>query len=89
METDPTVQSYYRLFLAPGISHCFGGPGAFPDTTFDAVRAWVEDGVVPDTLAATSVGTTPILKRPLCPYPQRQYHDGTGDSTTEEGFYCK
>ncbi|KAK3935404.1 putative feruloyl esterase [Diplogelasinospora grovesii] len=89
MQTDPTVRSYYRLFLAPGINHCFGGPGAFPDTTFDAMRAWVEDGVAPDTLAATSVGTTPILKRSLCPYPQRQYYNGTGNSTAGEGFYCK
>jgi len=49
MKLDPAVHGYYRLFLAPGINHCFGGAGAFPDTAFDAPREWVENGVAPDT----------------------------------------
>lgn len=88
MALDPTAQDYYRMFLAPGLSHCFGGSGAFPDTTFDAMREWVENGVAPDTLTATSVGTTPIITRPLCPYPSKQKYDGVGNATIGEGFYC-
>lgn len=87
MALDKNVQDYYRLFLAPGLSHCFGGYGAYPDGTFDAMRKWVEEGVAPDTLNATTV-TEPIFTRPLCPYPQQQYYNGTGDSSTGEGFYC-
>lgn len=89
MEKDPSVHDYYRFFSAPGVEHCFGGSGAFPDTTFDAMREWVENGVAPDILEGTSVGTTPIIKRNLCPYPQQQYYDGTGNQTTAEAFYCK
>lgn len=34
---DPQVSEYFRLFFAPGVGHCFGGPGAYPDTTFEAL----------------------------------------------------
>lgn len=88
MAMDPAAHDFYRLFLAPGLEHCFSGLGAYPDTTFDAMRRWVETGVAPDTLAATSVGTTPIIHRPPCPYPKQQYYNGTGSSTSGEGFYC-
>lgn len=85
---DSNAQDFYRMFLAPGIGHCFGGPGAFPDTTFDAMRRWVENGTAPDTLIATSVGVSPVIKRPLCPYPKKQMHNGSGNATAGEGFYC-
>lgn len=88
-ELDPGVQDFYRLFLSPGLGHCFGGNGAYPDGTFDAMRKWVEEGVAPEVLDGTSVGTTPIVKRPLCPYPKKQYWDGTGNATLGEGFFCK
>jgi hypothetical protein len=85
---DSNVHDFYRVFLAPGVNHCFGGNGAFPDTTFDALRAWVESGVAPDSLSATSVGTLPIIKRKLCPYPKRQVYDGSGNSVAGDGFSC-
>ncbi|KAF4630690.1 hypothetical protein G7Y89_g7442 [Cudoniella acicularis] len=69
---DPSVHDFYRLFPAPGLLHCFGGSGAYPDGTFDALRKWVEEGVAPDALNATSVDTTPIINRKLCPYPKKQ-----------------
>jgi feruloyl esterase len=85
---DPNIHDFYRLFLAPGVNHCFGGNGAFPDTTFDALREWVEDDVAPDSLSATSVGTSPTIQRKLCPYPKRQVYDGTGNASTGEGYSC-
>ncbi|KUJ17391.1 feruloyl esterase-like protein B precursor [Mollisia scopiformis] len=88
---DPSVHDYYRLFFAPGIAHCFGGSGAYPDTTFAALRQWVENGTAPDVLNATSISYTRSVtfSRPLCPYPQKQYYDGTGDVNSRESFYCK
>lgn len=88
---DNSVLDYYRLFLAPGLDHCFGGPGAYPAGTFDAMRNWVENGAAPETLIATSLpdaeGNT--ITRPLCPYPKKQYYNRTSsDSSTGEGFYC-
>jgi hypothetical protein len=63
-----SIQSFYRLFLAPGMSHCGGGAGpnaiggAFSlpapsgDAEHDVVAAlahWVEDGVPPAKITAT------------------------------------
>lgn len=89
MSLDSSIHDYYRFFLAPGLEHCFGGPGPYPDTTSEVLRVWVEDGVAPDVLPATSVGTTPIIQRNLCMYPQQQYYNGTGNSSSINDFYCK
>lgn len=89
MALDENVHDFYRLYLAPGLGHCSGGYGAYPDGIFDSTLAWVEEGVVPDTLNATSIGTVPVVSRPLCPYPKKQYHDGKGNSMIGEGFYCE
>jgi hypothetical protein len=86
---DPNIHDFYRLFLSPGLGHCFGGNGAYPDGTFDAMRKWVEEGVAPEILNATSIGTALTIQRPLCPYPKKQYYDGIGNATLGEGFYCK
>lgn len=88
MAVDEDVHDFYRLFLAPGINHCLGGSGAYPDGTFDAMREWVENGVAPDTLAATSLNDSPNFERSLCPYPKKQVYDGVGNSTAGEGFSC-
>ncbi|WYZ33911.1 hypothetical protein EsH8_I_000187 [Colletotrichum jinshuiense] len=85
---DADVHDFYRMFLAPGLGHCFGGNGVFPAGTFDAMRAWVENGTAPSTLSATSVGTSPVLKRTLCPYPLKATYDGVGNATNGEGFTC-
>ncbi len=61
--------NYLRLFLAPGMWHCSGGPGANAfgnlgtplapvlgdpaDDIFAAMRNWVENGVAPSTILAT------------------------------------
>ncbi len=62
------MQDFYRLFLAPGMGHCLGGPGAnafgqfnsTPPLTADsqhdiyrALEAWVESGKPPDKIIAT------------------------------------
>lgn len=39
---------FLRLFLAPGIGHCGGGPGAMPSGQLDALVSWVEDGKAPE-----------------------------------------
>jgi feruloyl esterase len=62
------MQSFYRLFMAPGMDHCGSGPGpnavggvyGLPppsrDPTHDVVAAlahWVEDGAAPEKIIAT------------------------------------
>ena len=63
------TQSFYRLFMAPGMQHCglglgpnavggvFGLPSPAHDPAHDVIAAlahWVEDGAAPDQIIATS-----------------------------------
>ncbi|HYV03680.1 MAG TPA: tannase/feruloyl esterase family alpha/beta hydrolase [Blastocatellia bacterium] len=58
--------SFVRLFMAPGVQHCAGGPGpdnfgqmvtgAQSDAQHDltvAIERWVEEGIAPDQIIAT------------------------------------
>ena len=62
------TQDFYRLFMVPGMAHCYFGPGAnsfgalgqqqppIRDALHDiqtALETWVEKGVAPDKLIAT------------------------------------
>lgn len=83
----PTTD-WYRLFLAPGMGHCGGGPGF---TRFDpqqAIEAWVEQGRVPDRLIARPTDPAANATRPLCPYPARAVHIG-GDPEHADSFACR
>jgi hypothetical protein len=81
----PAAQEFARLYLAPGIDHCYraavdgtnppfpGGREYDPNTPLiKIVQAWVEDGEVPDAIAATSApGVVPTRIRPWCAYPKK------------------
>jgi tannase/feruloyl esterase len=61
------VHDFYRVFMAPGMAHCYGGPGPNSfgngdnhgpviDAKHDLLKAlelWVERGVAPDKIIAT------------------------------------
>jgi len=86
----PEVQSFYRLFMAPGMTHCSGGTGP---NTFDlqpVVEQWVERGVTPDRVIATrSINGVVDRSRPLCVYPQTAVYSGTGDTNEAANFVCR
>jgi hypothetical protein len=81
------VADFARLFMAPGVLHCGGGPGLTDFDAFGALVDWVETGRAPDTITASRVdgGAT----RPLCPYPTVATYDGTGDPDRAAIFDCK
>jgi feruloyl esterase len=82
----PAARDSVRLFLAPGVLHCGGGPG--PDR-FDALGAlenWVERGIAPASMIATKQGSP--LSRPLCPYPEVPRYKGAGDPNDAMSFEC-
>ncbi len=88
------THGFYRLFLAPGMLHCGGGPGPNVLSTLPAITRWVEQGEAPDRLMATKYQDNDISKpvvrtRPLCPYPARAVWDGTGDRNGTESYLCK
>lgn len=86
-----TVDEFARLFLAPGVGHCRGGSGPAPADPLSAVVDWVENGIAPDTLTATTVdsATKSVTKTvPLCPYPAVTRYNGTGDPNSENSYTC-
>ncbi|KAJ5294878.1 hypothetical protein N7508_009699 [Penicillium antarcticum] len=90
-DLNANVADYYRLFLAPGVTHCGFGAGFDPsETVFDTMRAWVENGTVPDRLKglAVAVGNTSATRTGyLCPYPQVFTYTG-GDVNAASSFTC-
>jgi feruloyl esterase len=77
---------WMRLFMAPGMGHCGGGPGV---NTFDSIgtlEKWVEKGQAPDTLLATGAQG---LTRPLCQHPQFAEYQGSGDLKDASNWACK
>jgi feruloyl esterase len=86
------TQSYARLFMAPGLYHCSGGPGP---NVFDALTplvTWVETGTAPETIIATKfVADTPpavAMTRPLCVYPKVAKYNGSGSTSIAANFTC-
>jgi hypothetical protein len=85
------AQSFSRLFLVPGMTHCFGGPGTTVFDAFTALVNWVENGIVPDSIVATAPPGTPWpgRTRPLCPYPKQTRYIGSGDINDATNFVCE
>lgn len=90
LATDSNARDYYRYFEAPGVAHCFGGKGAFPNTAFQDLVRWAEEGQAPETLLATAVSELQGLsyQRPLCQYPLVARYDGVGDINHPDSFHC-
>jgi feruloyl esterase len=46
---DERLNQFARMYLAPGLYHCFGGPGPVdtPDRLLESLIDWVENGVSP------------------------------------------
>ncbi|KAG6908599.1 hypothetical protein DXG01_004002 [Tephrocybe rancida] len=91
----PSLDSFYRLFLVPGMIHCLGGPGASRFGQYGLVSTaantsshnvllaivdWVEGGVPPDTVTGTDFGNG--TQRVHCRYPERSVWDG-------DAYVCK
>ena len=83
------VRDWARLYLAPGVGHCQGGPAALD--TFDALGAvvdWVEHGQPPASITATG-RAFPGRSRPLCAYPTHAHYKGAGNPDDASSFECR
>jgi feruloyl esterase len=84
------LSDFARLFLAPGVYHCGGGPGPNSFDLVGALDQWVEHGAAPDRLiAAHLTGGKADRTRPLCPYPKKAVYDGKGNSDDAASFSCQ
>ncbi|MFD9882697.1 tannase/feruloyl esterase family alpha/beta hydrolase [Streptomyces alboflavus] len=83
------VDDFYRLFLAPGTSHCgLNGQDGSADG-LAALADWVEQGKAPRTLPATLTNTSgEQVERDLCAYPQVSRYKGSGDPSLATSFRC-
>ena len=87
---DKKANDSVRLFMAPGMFHCYGGPG--PDTfdTLTALEQWIEKGVAPEQLESTHYDDNgnPDRTRPLCAYPKLAHYKGSGSIDDAANFTC-
>ena len=82
----PAAKESVRLFLAPGVLHCGGGPGPDRFDSLTAMERWVEQGMPPASMIATKANSP--ISRPLCPYPQVARYGGQGDPNAAANFTC-
>jgi tannase/feruloyl esterase len=97
------TESFMRLYMAPGVEHCVGGPGpsSFGQLgistsggpkygMFDALVDWVEKDAPAGTVIATKYApdNKVLMTRPLCPYPAVAKYKGTGDTNDAANFAC-
>ena len=86
--------NFYRLFMAPGMLHCSGGPGPNAIAALPALVDWVEHSKALDyvLIATKHQGDDPaaavVRQRPLCAFPAKAQWDGTGDRNRLESFRC-
>jgi feruloyl esterase len=82
----PNASDAVRLFLAPGVLHCGGGPGPDRFDALTALESWVERGVAPASMIATKQASP--LSRPICAYPKLPRYKGSGDTNAASSFEC-
>jgi feruloyl esterase len=96
--------SFYRLYMLPGIYHCSGGPGvgnigdSSPAVVHDpehdlveAIDTWVTKNQAPTVLIGSHLDDSKKVDRtrPLCPYPAEAKYKGTGDINDAKNFVCR
>jgi hypothetical protein len=87
-EADKVIE----YFQAPGVGHCFGGPGPDKVDLLKAVAAWAEQGTAPSAqglvhrkVDGTGATTT---ARPVCKYPSYPRYKGSGDVNDAVNYSC-
>ncbi|HEY4029794.1 MAG TPA: tannase/feruloyl esterase family alpha/beta hydrolase [Caulobacteraceae bacterium] len=95
--TGSLAASDTRMFLAPGVLHCQGGPGPSQIDWLGAMDGWIKGGKAPEKVTArTPAGGPPgappparLMVRPVCAYPAKARWDGKGDPNVEASFACR
>lgn len=82
------VDSFYRVFLAPGVGHCGNGVGPVPLNPINALVDWVERGRAPDTLPAVRVDGGRTVSRNVCRVGFSPQFSG-GDANNAASWTCQ
>ena len=88
---DKTTAEDTRLFMMPGVEHCFGGPGPSWVNFLTEIDKWVESGKAPDDVTAYWLDEKmqPNGSRPVCAYPKVAKYGGKGDARDAGSFTCE
>jgi len=103
-DSSTSIDTFYRLFMIPGMGHCYGGAGPTSIAPKDSVDAadpkydlmlaleqWVENGIAPEVFVGTGKAPndpTKTMSRPICRYPQVTRYKGSGDTNDAASFEC-
>ena len=91
------TERFARLFMAPGMMHCGGGPGPNSFDALAAVAQWREKNHAPQIIIATryAAPTTgaptgeALSTRPLCAYPRVARWIGKGSPDEFRNYVCR
>jgi feruloyl esterase len=91
------VQSYYRFYLIPSMTHGLGNgstnrqanpPLPTHEQLYKALTDWVENGIAPARIDISTAPASYVVKsRPICPYPQTATYQ-SGDPNTAASYTC-
>jgi feruloyl esterase len=81
----PRARAFARLYLLPGVYHCFGGEGPSRVDLLTPVIDWVEKGLAPDAVVARSPPPAD-RSRPVYPYPVLARYSGRGDPNDASSY---
>src|SRR3954469_22017317 len=85
-----TQKDFVRLYMAPGMQHCGGGPGPNQINYMAIMERWREQNQTPASIEAFHVANNRVdMTRPLCPYPQVATYKGTGSTNDAANFTCR
>ena len=62
-------------------------PATGRDELFEALRAWVEQGIAPGRIDLSSANNS--VTRPICVYPEKATYNGSGSITVASSYDCK
>lgn len=84
------ANQFMRYYVAPGVNHCAGGPGADRADLLAALDAWVTSNAAPADLTATRADAqgAATLARPLCVWPRYPRYNGSGDVNAVGSYTC-
>lgn len=90
MAHDTTAENDVRLFMMPGVEHCWGGVGPSFVNYLNVLDEWVESGKPPQQTPAFWLDKKfqPNGSRLLCAYPKVAKYDGKGDTRDASSFSC-
>jgi feruloyl esterase len=76
-----------RLFIAPAVGHCRGGPGTDDFDALGELEKWDASQQAPMQIPARNARSG--IERPLCPWPALPYYRGSGDAKSAASFECR